>query len=543
MNHYNTSANQFIMQKFKGYSGIVGILPLLLIQGCSLQNTVHPSRIKQPATITASPKPGLILQSATTSPEALDANIDIPANTEINDSWQYLISLFAITDVDNARIDQEMAWFLAHPEYIEKIQTRAEPYLFNIIKEVEEKGLPGEFGLLPAIESGFKAHAYSNAQAAGLWQFIPSTGKLYGLQQNWWYDGRRDIYASTEAATSYLKKLGLMFDNDWLLALASYNAGMGTVGRAVKRNASKNQATDFWSLDLPRETENYVPRLLALAKIFANAEQYDINLKTQSHQPAFVAVDIGSQLDLAKAAELSEVSLEELFHLNPGFNRTYTPPQGPHRLLIPVDNAELFKKNLASLPADERVQWRRHQIQSGESLSTIAQQYKMQVPVIRKVNHLVNNNIRAGAYLLIPSSRSTVGNNPFSQASHINTENKDSAYTVKSGDNLWTIARRLKVNSKDIARWNHISLKTLLRPGQKLTIKQRNKAVQQTTQHTGARQPIHYTVRSGDSLSTISEKFNVRVADLRKWNESKLGKYLKPGQKLEIKASASQPST
>ena len=195
------------------------------MQGCSLQNSVKLPQ--QAASNTETLLPNTITQAVSIIEKGKNITPDL------NDSWQYIISLYAIPEVNNARIDHEIERFLSHPKYIEKLQVRAQPYLYNIIKEIEEKGLPGEFALLPAIESAFKAHAYSRAHASGLWQFIPATGRLYGLEQNWWYDGRRDVYSSTEAATRYLQKLGQTFDNDWLLALASYNAGMGTVSRSA----------------------------------------------------------------------------------------------------------------------------------------------------------------------------------------------------------------------------------------------------------------------------------------------------------------------
>lgn len=453
------------MQEINRRFSILFFLMLLFIQGCSLKN---PNQVENKQ------------QNKSLSELAQQAGLDLPAASirakrnfaQTNDSWQYLISLFAIPEVDDALIQKQLDWYLARPEYIATIQTRAQPYLYNIIKQVEEKGLPGEFALLPAVESGFKAHAYSRARASGLWQFIPSTGRLYGLDQNWWYDGRRDVYASTDAATSYLKKLGGIFNNDWLLALASYNAGMGTVGRAVKRNASQNKASDFWSLKLPKETRNYVPRLLALAKIFAHADHYGISLKNQTHEPAFMAINIGSQLELAKAAQLSNTTVKQLLHLNPGLSRGYTPPKGPHRLLIPIANAELFKKNLAALPVAQRVQWQTHQIKPGENLWAIARHYKTHIRAIREVNHLTNNNIRAGAQLLIPVPRSQGTQASFTQATAKMPIYNKSSYTVKSGDSLWGIARKLGLHSKDIAQWNQIGLNTTLALGQTLVIKQ-----------------------------------------------------------------------
>jgi membrane-bound lytic murein transglycosylase D len=526
------------MNKLKQHAIITVILSLLLANGCSLKNSDHSARLRiEPAIISASPAPKSILQSTL----LIDQEAFIPTtDTQTKDSWQYLISLFSIPEEDNARIDKAVAWYLAHPKYIETIQARAEPYLYTIIQEVEAKGLPGEFALLPAVESGFKAHAYSHARAAGLWQFIPSTGKIYGLEQNWWYDGRRDVYASTEAATSYLQHLGELFDHDWLLALASYNAGQGNVARAVKRNIAKNKPTNFWALDLPNETERYVPKLLALAKIFANAEHYGVNLKKLKHKPTFLAVDIGSQLDLSLAAKLSDTSLDKLFQLNPGYNRAYTPPKGPHRLLIPIDKVDIFEENLASLADKDRVKWRRHKVISGDSLSSIAYRYKTQVKAIREVNHLSKNTIRAGTYLLIPLAQGKISNNPFIQASQLNPSNKYTTYTVKAGDSLWSIAKKLDLHSKDIARWNKMGLKSTLYLGKKLIIKKPSKVAKKYPQKKSA---IRYTVRSGDSLSTISKKFNVRITDLRKWNKKKLGRYLKPGQKLMVKVDTTQPST
>lgn len=416
---------------------------LLILSGCSPQNiikdqaepirpntqassTAPQSKIAESNLISTSKYPVLNCQDALIS---LTLAQEFPASCAINtpqfvsfleqnntnnqiktvkprviDSWEYIVSLFAFPNVDNARIDQEIKNYLAYPSYIQKIQTRATPYLYNIIKEIEKKGLPGEFALLPAIESGFKPHAYSRSKAAGLWQFIPATGLIYDLKQNWWYDGRRDVYSSTDAATSYLQKLGKTFKHDWLLALASYNAGMGTVGRSVKYNKQQHLPTDFWSIKLPKETQVYVPRLLALAKIFANPEHYGVTLKKQVHKPTFAVVKTGSQLNLAKAAKLSGISLKQLKTLNPGFNRSHTSPFGPHRLLIPVERVTLFKENLAQLPFDQRIEWYSHKVKSGESISSIAHDYQTNIQIIREINHLSSNRIYSGDYLMVPNN-------------------------------------------------------------------------------------------------------------------------------------------
>lgn len=520
--------------KLINFHSLTLLILIFSIAACSPERIKPETKVQNPAIVTSVPQ------------EVSPLTNDLSAETEKQtlDSWQYLISMFELSAVSNPRIERELQWFLAHPKSINKFQERAEPYLYNIIEEVKAKNLPAEFALLPAIESGFRAHAYSHSGAAGLWQFIPSTGRAFKLEQNWWYDGRRDVHASTKAATKYLKQLAKRFDNDWLLALAAYNAGGGNVNRALRRNRNNNKPTDYWSLNLPNETLYYVPKLLALAKIFANAEEYGITLKKLEHKPYFSIVNIGSQLDLAKAAELSAMSIDDIFQLNPGFNRGFTPPKGPHRLLVPVAKVKQFEENLALLPDTERVKWQRHKIKSGENLSVIAQHYKIKTHVLHSVNHIKNTQIRAGKYLFIPISQVNAKHNPFVRANLTNPNNKYLSYTVKSGDSLWSIAKKLDIHSKNIARWNKISLRTPLSLGQKLVIKQHISNINKLSFSRAATlQKVHYTVRNGDSLSAISARFHVQVADVRRWNKNKLHKYLKPGQTLMLKVDTTKPST
>ena len=269
--------------------------------------------------------------------------------------WERLLSLYSLPEINHPRVEQQLNWYLDHPAYIARIQQRAEPYLHLILDHIEANNIPGELALLPAVESAFIPDAYSKADASGLWQFIPDTGRLYGLEQSDWFDGRRDILASTQAATSFLKDLGESFNGDWHLALASYNWGKGNVWKAMERNESVGLASDYWSLDMPKETADYVPRLLAIAKLFANADEYGIRLNHIPNKPYVQVVDIDSPLDLQKAAQLANMPFDKFMKLNPGFNRASTSPNGPHRLLIPIEKAESFKTNLAQLPFDERL--------------------------------------------------------------------------------------------------------------------------------------------------------------------------------------------
>ncbi|MCW8975128.1 MAG: LysM peptidoglycan-binding domain-containing protein [Sedimenticola sp.] len=454
---------------------------------------------------------------------------------------------FRLKIPSNARIDSQIKWYASHQDYLDRVQQRAEPYLHFIVEEAEKRNIPSELALLPIVESGFQPFAYSPGRAAGLWQFIPSTGKHFGLEQNWWYDGRRDVVAATQAALDYLSSLSEQFDGDWELALAGYNAGAGTVQRAIKKNIKKGKPTDYWSLSLPKETMNYVPRLLAVAKVLRDPDAYGLTLSEIPNQPYFEQVDIESQLDLALAADMAEISIEELYKLNPGFNRWATAPAGPHRLSIPVDKYEKFSKAIAELAPEKRLHWTRYKIRSGDSLGAIARKHKTTTALLQQVNKLKGNRIRAGKHLLIP-----VAVKRLDQYSHTvdarlaktqSTQHKGNRIThkVRSGDTLWDIARRYNVSHQALARWNGIAPRDTLRLGQTLVIWQTKSKQSHTMAQLSpmmqspinTRSSLRYKVRQGDSLALIAQKFRVSVSDLRKWNTLDEG-YLQPGQRLQL---------
>ncbi|MCK4841375.1 MAG: LysM peptidoglycan-binding domain-containing protein [Methylococcales bacterium] len=377
--------------------------------------------------------------------------------------WDRLFSLYALPEIDNERIEQQLQNYLQHPEYLTKIQKRAEPYLYFILDEIEARNIPGELALLPAVESAFRPEAISQSYASGLWQFMPATGRYFGLKQNWWYDGRNDIYASTKAATTYLKQLNELYDNDWHMALAAYNAGKGNIRKIIRKNLKNNLETDYWSLPLRKETMDYVPRLLALAKIFANADKYNIPLQDIPNTPHFTVIDTESQLDFSVAAKMAQTPVDDFLDLNPAFKRWSADPEGPFHILVLSEKAEEFKLKLAKIPAENRLKWIRHKIKSGDNLGAIAIKYHSTVKAIRQSNHLKNNKIRAGKHLLIPTSLKKSLAKALSK--------NDRLYVVKKGDTFWDIARLFAVSTKEIAYWNRLSLKKSLRPGQKLIIK------------------------------------------------------------------------
>lgn len=263
--------------------------------------------------------------------------------------WDRLFDSYALPDVRNYAVEREVSWFVNRPSYLQRAQQRAEPFLYNIVQQIERQGVPGEIALLPVVESAFQAQAVSPAKAAGIWQFIPATGRHYGLKQNHAYDGRRDVYASTRAAIKYLKKLNRQFNGDWLLAIAAYNCGEGAVERAMARNAANGLPTDFWSLDLPQETRAYVPRLLAVSRLMADADHYGVDLLHIPNQAQYKPIKVSQQLDLALAADAADMSLEQFRALNPGFKHTFVDPEGSVRLFVPASKSKTFKKELARL--------------------------------------------------------------------------------------------------------------------------------------------------------------------------------------------------
>lgn len=467
---------------------------------------------------------------------------------EADDIWQRLRAGFEFAESEHKRTRIERDWYAGHQAYLDRTIERAAPYLYMIVEEVEERGIPTEIALLPIVESAFQPFAYSHGRAAGIWQFIPSTGRIYGLKQNWWYDGRRDIEASTRAALRYLSQLQQAFDGDWLLALAAYNSGQGTVQKAIRSNKRRGRPTDFWSLRLPRETRAYVPKLLALRAIFNNPEQYGITLKPVPNRPYLAKVPTESQIDLALAADMAGISLEELYRLNPAFNRWATSPDGPHHLLVPVKSAERFTTELASLPASKRIKWKRHKIRDGETLGHIANQYHTTVAVLRSVNNIRGHMIRAGNNLIIPVATKQLSNYSLSAAQRSrairNTPQKGRKinYTVRRGDNLWDISRKYHVSVRQLAKWNGMAPRDVLREGQRLVIWwQPGKTATvagpvnfSAVTGNDTLQRIHYIVRRGDSLARISQRFNVKISQLRSWNTLPKGKYLQPGQKLTL---------
>lgn len=426
------------------------------------------------------------------------------------------------TAIENPRIDRQRLAFASQPRYFELTSRRSERYLHYVVEQLDERGMPLELALLPFVESGYNPMALSRSQAAGIWQFIPSTGAVFSLRQDSWYDGRRDITASTTAALDYLTKLNQMFDGDWLLAVAAYNCGEGCVGRAIKANRARGLPTDYWHLDLPDETMNYVPKLLALSQIIERPELHGAILPELADSPYFAAVTIERQLDLHKAAELADVPPEDFIKLNPGFKQRVTAP-GAYQLLVPIDRVEQFSTALAELPEEEHLSYQRYHVRAGDTLSQIASRHGVVLADLREVNQLDSNMLRIGQVLMLPYSATTpsapAGAQPVMVASR--------RYQVRSGDNLWEIARRHGISVASLKQQNLLT-SPALKVGQTLDIPGTSHATS-----TPDREPVVYTVKPGDSLFSISRQFNIAIDRIREHNQ--LGTYLQPGQQLTLR--------
>ncbi len=399
---------------------------------------------------------------------------------DFNDVWDRIRSGYALPEINSRHVAEYERWYSSRPEYIERLVKRATPYLYFITTQIESRNMPMEIALLPAIESAYKPHALSSAKAVGLWQFIPATGRHYGLKQNWWYDGRKDIYSSTISALTYLEKLNKDFAGDWALTLASYNAGEGTVARAIKKNKRAGRPTNYTSLKLPDETRRYVPKLIALSNIIKNPEKFGLKIASIPNKPYFSIIRLSSQIDLGVVADATNIPLQELESLNPGFKRWATDPDGPHRLLVATSTSEMVADAIAGIPQHKRVRWAHYKVKKGDRLGRIARYHGISVASLKKTNKLKSDRINIGQYLLIPVSRSYRKGTPRSQTasksgkrlkkSRVSSKQSPKIISVRKGDTLWSLSRRYKVTLNELTKWNKISATDMLISGQKLKI-------------------------------------------------------------------------
>lgn len=479
---------------------------------------------------------------------------------EPSDVWQRIRSGYQLQDEigTNPRIERQRLWFASNPVSVERSSQRASPYIHYVVEQLDERDMPMELALLPIIESAYNPLAYSPANAAGIWQFMPATGRTFNLRQTNWYDGRRDITASTNAAMNYLTRLHDMFNGDWLLALAAYNSGEGTVSRAIQRNQKLGLPIDYWNLPLPKETQDYVPKLLALSQVISSPEAYGIDLNPIANQPYFEMVEFKQRLQLSSVAEMANVEEAEIIQLNPAFKKGVTI-DGPQHVLVPSDKAEILAANLLLMKPQEQIDWREHKVRRGDSLASIANSYKTSSASIKDLNKLASNHLKTGQVLSIAVRPGQTFSPQAEPPAEPGVSSKNLAarrYVVRKGDSLDSIAKQQKVKVTELKRWNKLS-SNRLKPGQVLALQARPSPTQvtlksslntkvaassktaKTSKARGATKPAarqavtYYKVQQGDSLYQIAKRFKVDLQQLQNWNPSTTHA-LKLGQTLTL---------
>ena len=425
----------------------------------------------------------------------------IPDNDlAVRDLWTRIRSGFAMRDLDSPLVARHEQWYASRPDYMARMTDRARRYLHHITVEVERRGMPSEIALLPMIESAFNPGAYSTSRASGIWQFIPSTGKNFGMQQNWWYDGRRDVISATSGALDYLQKLHGMF-GDWELALAAYNWGEGAVQRAQERNRRRGLPVNYTSLKMPNETRNYVPKLLAVKNIITNPASFGLVLEGIPDEPYFAAVSTARHIDVKLAAQLADISMEEFAALNPAHNRPVILQGNSDLILLPVGAVETFRANLESYDKP-LVGWQAYQPKKGERLDHLAPRFGLSVETLKSVNGLSGRaKVSTGQTLLVPvSGEESAADGEFAAFNMHLSPTGDSAikYIVRKGDTLGSLARRYHVSIANLKQWNG-QLK-MIRVGQAITIVQaasRKPSARLSKSGNGALKRVSAVVNSG----------------------------------------------
>ncbi|AWP33905.1 murein transglycosylase D [Pantoea eucalypti] len=394
------------------------------------------------------------------------------------DLWSFISDELKMGIPENPAIREQKRKFLKNKSYLHDVTLRAEPYMYWIVEQIQKRKMPMELVLLPIVESAFDPRATSSANAAGIWQIVAATGRNYGLKQNQYYDGRRDVVASTKVALDMMQRLNTMFDGDWLLTIAAYNSGEGRVLKAIKQNKARGKPTDFWHLSLPRETTVYVPKMLALSELLKNNKRYGIKLPTPNESRALARVEVGQQIQLTQAAEMAGMSLTKLKSFNTGYKGGATAPNGPHYIMVPKSNVAKLRNSLASgdIAAVQPTQLAKasasggYKVRRGDTLSGIAAKLGVSVSTLKQENNLRGADIRPGQTLTIGSNGTRLADN-----------GNSITYRVRKGDSLDSIARHHGVNIKDVMRWNSVLDNAKdIQPGDNLTLFVNNNATPDT---------------------------------------------------------------
>jgi membrane-bound lytic murein transglycosylase D len=470
---------------------------------------------------------------------------DARDTANLDDVWQRIRSGFRIDDsaAQNPLVATHENWYATRPDYVRRMVERSRRYLYHIVQEVDRRGMPMEVALLPMIESAFNSSALSTSAASGIWQFIPSTGRHYGLKQDPWYDGRRDFPAATNAALDYLSKLYLDF-GDWQLALAAYNCGEGCIARAIQKNVALGLPTDYASLSLPTETRHYVPKLLAVKNLIRHPEQYGLAIDALPNQPYFNQVTVQATMDVRSAARLADMNHDEFLVLNAAFPRKLIRSDTPVNLIVPVDKAETFQRNLEMGNWDS---WQPYAAQKGERPEDIARRFGVSLARLTEHNqiHLKRGKLASAQTILVPVPgrnslpADTSRNDTLTHAEAIP---ESASHVVQRGETLFGVARRYGLSTAQLSAANpgtDMNLKvgqTLQLPVHAVTRESTSLRAAAAPVAKKAAKPTRYTVKRGDTLHAIAERFEVSLAELKSWNPAfRKNDQVRTGQSVVVK--------
>ncbi len=400
------------------------------------------------------------------------SKVSIPASEPTSDDlWQHIANNLSLVFQTNKQTTARVKWYLKQPEYLETVNRRAAPYLYHIVKRVEKQNLPMELALLPFVESDFRPTVRSSEHAVGIWQLVGATAYHFGVQSDQWYDGRQDILASTDAALAYLSYLHKRFNGNWLHALAAYNSGEGRVKKAIKDNKKRGKKTDYWSLSLPKETADYIPKLLALSYLVRHPEK-GFKRPKLVNKPLTTEFNVGQQFEFSVIANLSGIGRSQLHKLNPGYLKNQSSPNGPHTLLLPMEQqtilqSKLFRNNFAG----------QYTVQKDDTLYSIARRFSMSVEALKKLNNKASNLIKVGEQLHLNKPQTIKKSllvdykiSPYLEQNEPTIPTIAVDYQVKPGDSIWRISRLYDVPHKDVAMWNKLNATSVLKPGTILTL-------------------------------------------------------------------------
>ncbi len=460
--------------------------------------------------------------------------------------WHRIRDGFKIPDMDNSYVERNLQIYADQPDYLQRMADRSSWYIYYIIQEVEKRHMPSEVALLPFVESAFVTTAKSRVKAAGLWQFMPSTGRHFSLDQNMWKDDRNDVLQSTSAALTYLQQLHRRFNN-WPLAFAAYNWGEGNVSRAIKKNQSLGLPTDYMSLSMPNETKNYYPKLQAIKDIVRNPKKYGVKLPLLYNEPRLVQIYKDQDIDIKRAAQLANMKEADFRQLNPSFNRPVIVASHRTYILLPSDRVDKFVENLVAYRTSGKPlsSWSTYRVQDGDSLDSIAERAQMTVDELRSVNKIPSDRIVKPGSILLVNRNSELGRSAdippdtLHGSLSLDYEYRKVAYRVRKGDTLPGIAKKLGVSESAITSSNKLT-KGKLKVGQTLVVKVPNRgAGQKAAAEPAAPAPAEktvskvYVVKKGDTLSSISRQFDIPVADIKSANGMK-NNIVTIGQRLTI---------